>query len=97
MKNTANTIIEDDKHLILLSHKLGNKALALATLILVVVNLFYSLPYAPFIILLMSSRIVSSVYLLIKKPTKKEIIWLVVWVTLMAKSLQSYIVYLLSI
>lgn len=99
MKSRAKTeiISEEEKDLILVSQRLANKALTIATLVLVVVNIIFSLPYAPFIILLMSSRIISSVYRVMKMPSKKAIAWLVVWVALMAKSIQSYVVFLAAI
>lgn len=64
-------ITDEEKNLLFSSQILANRALTFATLILVVVNIIFSLPYSPFIILLMSSRISSSLYLVIKSPNKK--------------------------
>ncbi len=97
MQRRPKIITAEEKDLFYSSQQIANKTLTLATLILVVVNIVFSLPYAPFIILLMSSRIASTLFLVIKKPSKKNIIWIVVWLALMAKSLQSYITYLINI
>ncbi len=97
MKKKEKVITDEEKNLLFISQVLAGRALTVATLALVVVNIIFSLPYAPFIIMLMASRITSSLYLVIKHPCKKNIIWLIVWVALMAKSIQSYVVYLMLI
>lgn len=96
MKKSSKVMDENQMAQKIKAQDLGNKALTVATLILVCIDIVFSVPYAPLIILLMSGRIVSSVYLLAKAPTKKAIIWCLVWVALMAKSIQSYSVYLLA-
>ncbi len=72
------------------AHKIGDVSLTITTIILVVISLYFDMYFAPFIILLMSSRIGKSVYVITKKASKKEIGKLVVWIALLAKSVASY-------
>ncbi|WP_317855563.1 hypothetical protein [Chakrabartyella piscis] len=74
---------------ILKAHKIGDISLTVTTVILVIISLYVDAHFAPFIILLMSSRIGKSVYTIIKTTSKKEIGKLVVWLALFAKSAAS--------
>ncbi len=74
---------------ILKAHKIGDMSLTVTTVILVIISIYFDAHFAPFIILLMSSRIGKSVYTIIKTTSKKEIGKLVVWLALFAKSAAS--------
>ncbi len=77
-------------HTKLKAHKLGDISLTITTLILVVVSICYDTQFAPFIILLMSSRIGASIYTVIKTASKMEIRKLILWLALFGKSAFSY-------
>ncbi len=68
------------------AHIIGDRALTITTLVLVCISLYFDMQFAPFIILLMSSRIGSSLYAFIKTASKKEFCKLMVWCALFGKS-----------
>lgn len=70
----------------LTAHKIGDLTLTVTTVLLVVVSLYFDMQFAPFIILLMSSRIGASLYTVVKTASKKEFSKLVLWCALFAKS-----------
>lgn len=72
------------------AHKMGDLSLTVTTLILVAVSIYCDAYFAPFIILLMSSRIGASIYTIIKTAAKREMAKLVLWVSLCANSAFSY-------
>ncbi len=89
--DTAGNIIDDnistvEHHHRLKSHKIGNLCLTLTTIALVIICLFVDASFAPFIVLLMSSRIGSSLYMVIKQKERKEIVKLIIWIALFSKS-----------
>lgn len=72
------------------AHKMGDLSLTITTIILVVISIYFNAYFAPFIILLMSSRIGTSIYTIIKTTSKKEIRKLIIWIALLVKSIFSY-------
>ncbi len=78
----------DNKHIEhkLKAYKIGDISLTIATIVLVIICLCSEKQFAPFIVLLMSSRIGTSVYTVIKTFSKKEFGKLVVWCALFVKS-----------
>lgn len=88
---TVNPTKEDASHhhITLKAHKIGDVSLTVMTVVLVIVSLWYDASFAPFIILLMSSRIGKSVYTIIKTTSKKEMGKLVIWLALFGKSAAS--------
>ncbi len=87
----ANTTVEHPHHITIKAHKIGDVSLTVMTVILVIICLCVDAYFAPFIILLMSSRIGKSVYIIAKNPSKKEVIKLIIWLALFAKSAASCI------
>lgn len=72
------------------AYKIGSIGLTITTIILVIISLCFGGSFAPFIILLMSSRIGTSIYIIIKTNARKEIGKLVLWIALLGKSCASY-------
>lgn len=68
------------------AHKLGDLTLTITTIVFVVVSLYFNMQFAPFIVLLMSSRIGTSIYTVVKTASKKEFRKLIVWCALFFKS-----------
>ncbi len=89
IENMEETIDQSHHHVKLKAHKIGDVSLTVTTVILVILCLWVDASFAPFIILLMSSRIGKSVYTIIKTNSKKEIGKLVVWLALFGKSAAS--------
>ncbi len=81
----------------LMANKIGSICLTVTTLVLVIIDLFFGISFAPLIILLMSSRIGSSIYMIKKAPSKKEVLKLIFWLVLLTKSLMSFCTLLASI
>lgn len=90
LDNTDETIGQIEAHDKLKAHKIGDLSLTITTLILVVISICFDTYFAPFIILLMSSRIGTSIYTIIKTTSKKEMRKLLVWIALLTKSVFSY-------
>lgn len=68
------------------AHKIGDASLTITTVILVLISLHFGVQFAPFIILLMSSRIGASIYTVIKTTSKREMGKLALWCALFLKS-----------
>lgn len=77
---------ETDSSYAIKAHKIGDVSLTITTLIFVIISLSYNMQFAPFIVLLMSSRIGASIYTIIKKTSKQEIRKLILWSALFIKS-----------
>ncbi len=88
--NKENILQPMELHEKLKAHNIGDLCLTITTVILVIVSLCFSQSFAPFIILLMASRIGNTVFTLVKAPSKKEILKLILWLALLTKSIFSY-------
>lgn len=86
---TSTNAEKPEMHHKLKAHKVGDAALTITTILLVVVSLYYDMQFAPFIILLMSSRIGTSLYTVLKTASKVELRKLIVWCALFLKSVFS--------
>ncbi len=85
----SNDISAEDEHDIyhkLRAHKIGDLSLTITTIVLVIICLYSGKQFAPFIVLLMASRIGASAYIVIKNYSKGECRKLIVWCTLFGKS-----------
>lgn len=71
------------------AHRIGDRSLTIATLVLVAISLYYNMQFAPFIILLMASRIGPSLYIVVKTASKREFRKLLLWLALLGKSVFS--------
>ncbi len=84
-KKDISTETIDHSHTIK-AHKIGDTTLTITTVIFVIISLSFKMQFAPFIVLLMSSRIGTSIYTVIKNTSKREIRKLILWSALFIKS-----------